>query len=301
MTDKATPLPPRRRLEPLQGGGLRVLAPAKINLNLLVAPRGQDGYHPLDSFVAKVTLYDEIELRPRPDGQIAFGCRGADCGKDEDNLALRAARLMRDFAPAAAGADIRLTKRIPPGAGLGGGSSDAAAVLAGLNELWNLSHSREQLMQAAERLGSDVPLFLGPPAARMTGRGQRIEEVQVHPFRAVLLMPGCPCSTAEVYQKFDLKPEPAASQLDARLLAGPPSGWRRLLQNQLCLPACNVSPKLAEVWRRLTGRGDQLVCLTGSGSTLFMLCDDDHEAAAVLAAIPQDLRPCCLVVRNNPW
>jgi len=288
------------RLESSQDGTLRVWAPAKINLNLLVGPKRPDGYHRLDSIVARITLYDEILVRRREDGRISFRCRGADCGADQDNLALRAARLLGERF-GAGGADISLIKHIPPGRGLGGGSSDAAAVLLAINELWDLGAGAEELCSLAGRLGSDVPLFVGPPAARMTGRGEVLQAIPVHPFAAVLVLPDFACSTGQVYRAFDAAPPPDGTQLDAALLREKPSRWRGLLENQLAPAAAKVAPRLGEMLDRLGNCLPQGVCLTGSGSAMFALCDDPAEAATVLARVPADVRSSCLVVRNNPW
>jgi 4-diphosphocytidyl-2-C-methyl-D-erythritol kinase len=305
-------LPAGPRLEE-SGGGLLVRAPAKINLDLLVGPRRADGYHDLDSLVAKVTLYDEVRLLPRRDGRIGFSCAGADCGADEDNLALRAARVLDEALPPGrgngVGVDIRLVKHIPPGKGLGGGSSDAAAVLVGLNRIWDLRLSPAELASLGPMLGSDVPLFFGPPALRMTGRGERIEPVTVHPFVAVLYVPAFSCSTADVYRAVDeatesgfQSPALARRDLDARVLSDqPPSQWRGLLRNDLSSAARLVQPELSRAWQNLAGRVAPPVLMTGSGSTLLVLCDDEDEARTVLAEMGEDLRPQCLVVQQNPW
>jgi 4-diphosphocytidyl-2-C-methyl-D-erythritol kinase len=291
------PLP---RAEALSGGGLLVCAAGKINLNLLVGPPREDGYHSLDSLVAKVTLYDEIELRLRSDGRIGFSCCGADCGEDEHNLALRAAKLLADGRDVP-GADIVLRKRIPPGKGLGGGSSDAAAVLRGLNELWRLGLSKGGLAALAAELSSDAPLFLGPPGARMTGRGERIESITVHPFLAVLWVSDLVCSTTAVYKTFDHSPAEMGKQLDPKLLAGPPSHWRGLLENQLAPAAEWLYPQLRRVREEISVAVSKPVCLTGSGSALFVLCNDLEEARQVLAASPERLRRDCIIVASNPW
>jgi 4-diphosphocytidyl-2-C-methyl-D-erythritol kinase len=306
----------RPQRQPIEGG-LRVWAPAKINLNLLVGPRRADGYHGLDSLVAKVTLYDRIDLHRRDDAQVTFACRkdradpaaAWDCGPDEQNLALRAARLLAGQG-AGGGADINLVKHIPPGAGLGGGASDAAAVLEGLNELWRLNRSPAQLSPLAESLGSDVPLFLGPPGLRITGRGEAVEPLRVHPFVAVLFLPDFSTATAAVYRAFDELggaqggPRRRGPAVQARLgleLRKPPSRWRQLLHNDLAGAAIRVCPPLGPLWRRLTAALELPVCLTGSGSALFVLCDGVAEAEAVCGRVPRDLGARWVVVRPNGW
>lgn len=309
MTTKTTnadwaALPARNQMEFRPGGALGIWAPAKINLNLLVGPRRPDGFHPVDSYVAKVTLYDQIDLAARADGQFALHCTGADCGHDHDNLALRAARLLAETFPRPDpfGVDITLTKHIPPGKGLGGGSADAAAVLAGLNEVWDMGLAADQLLPLAARLGSDVPLFLGPAAARMTGRGEIIAPAQIAPFLAVLFLSDCFCATAPVYRTFDQSPQPMAAQLDTSILASaPPSAWRARLQNQLFDPALAVCPALGQLWQELSAALPVPVHMTGSGSALFALFDDEKELAAATAALPQKFKDIATTVRANPW
>ena len=286
---------------PLDAPGLLLHAPAKINLNLLVSPRGRDGFHPIDSIVAKITLYDSIELRPRSDGQVVLTCSGADCGPPEHNLVTRAAGLMtagRDVC----GVDIKLNKVIPPGAGLGGGSSDAAATLRGLNEVWGLELGAADMGAMAGELGSDVPLFLGPPAARMTGRGECVERLEVGEFTAVLLMGSLVCSTVEVYKAYDRLGAGISEQLDAGLLAaGGPSLWRRRLENDLTEAALDVCRELSLLRSRVQAAVDIPVHMTGSGSAIFILCDDLAEARAVVSRFDDDLQDMCVIVGRNPW
>jgi 4-diphosphocytidyl-2-C-methyl-D-erythritol kinase len=176
-------------------------------------------------------------------------------------------------------------------------------VLAGLSDLWGAMPD-EGLAQLAASLGSDVPLFLGPATSRMAGRGEILAPIEIHPFVALLILPACECSTAAVYRAFD--EERAVSklmltgeQLDPKTLLRPPSHWRGLLRNDLARAARNVSPELAGLWDALSAAIPVPVCLTGSGSALFFLCDDEAEAASLLPGIR---RLCdCVVVRNNPW
>jgi len=292
----------RPRFERLAGSGLRVWAAAKINLNLLVRPRRPDGYHPLDSTVCRITLFDDVELRPRDDGRIRLTTDGADCGPDEDNLALRGARLLQKRAgEPVRGADICLHKRIPPGRGLGGGSSDAAAVLAGLNSLWELKLADSELAKLVGELGSDGPLFFGPPAARMTGYGQNVSPVEVYSFFALLHLPPFPCATPEVYRQYDESPPRPAEPLDAELFAQPPSTWRDKLVNQLADAAERLHPELGRLRRRLSEAAGIPASLTGSGSAIFLLCDDQAEADERVARIRGEAPGETLIVRRNPW
>ena len=304
MSDSSNTLvfPLRRpRIEPVDGGALRLAAPAKINLNLLVGGRQDDGFHTLDSYVAKITLYDELTLRRRRDARITLACSGADCGDEDRNLAVLAARALAGEADVG-GVDIDLVKRIPPGAGLGGGSSDAAAVLWGLRRLWRLELGDEDLAAVATSLGSDVPLFLAPAAVRMTGRGQHVEPADVHPFFALLFMPGIHCGTGEVYRAFDAAGGGTiGEQLAPSVLTAAPSGWRGLLRNDLASAAERIAPPLEELRRSIAERTRLPVCLTGSGSAMFILCDSPDEAAAASAALDETQRAICIPVSSNTW
>jgi len=297
QVDALKPQPPIRRV---QTNHLRLAAPGKINLNLLVGPRRGDGYHPIDSYVARITLYDLIDIRRRRDGAIVFSCQGADCGDDDANLALLAARALAE-GRSVPGAHIALRKSIPPGSGLGGASSDGAAVLNGLNVLWELSLPPEALAELAGRLGSDVPLFLGPPASRITGRGEQIQPLPVHPFLAVMYLPAVACQTSDVYAAYDRDQITVDQQLDAGLLQQAPSAWRGRLRNHLAPAALRTCRQLGDIWDALSRSIPQPVCLTGSGSGLFVLCDDPAEVRAVLACGGENLVDRRIVVQQNTW
>ncbi len=294
------PIPPRERLP---DGALRLCAPAKINLNLLVGPLGEDGFHPLDSYVCKITLYDSIDLFTDGGSEITLTCRGMDCGSDENNLALRAARELSAAVGKQTGARIVLDKRIPPGMGLAGGSSDAAAVLAGLNDLWGIGLAPGELAKIGVQLGSDVPLFLTDGAVRMRGRGERITPARIHDFYAILYLPDFTCATPEVYRRFDTQPRRVRrNQLPAELLASsPPSVWREMLVNDLATAAGALCPPLAEVRGLLREAAGIPVCETGSGSAMFMLCDDRREGRRVLATLPEKLARRCVAAAMHPW
>jgi len=294
------------------GGALIWLAPAKLNLSLKVLGARGDGFHELDSVAAKVTLYDELAFRPRDDGRIDLACSEFDCGPVEENLVFRAAEALRERAGAKAGADIRLVKRIPPGSGLGGGSSDAAAALKALTGLWGLSLSPAELAELAAALGSDVPLFLDGPAVRMRGRGQHCQPLRVRPFWALLVLPDLHCSAGEAYAAYDAlaaegRPSRAGgpavweSLVSAGQIDLPPSKWRDQLVNDLAPAAMRLRPELAEMRRRLALSVGEPVHVTGSGSGLFVLLDDEAGAGRALDAVPDGMRGRCRIVTLNSW
>src|SRR5215475_14377466 len=157
---------------------MQILAPAKINLSLKILGRRSDGFHELDTLIAPISLYDEIRIDKRPHG-IGFSCDDPSLPQDDDNLAVRAAKAFFETTKIEPAISIELKKKIPHGAGLGGGSSDAASVLLALNELFEAKLSREALAEMAKPLGSDVPFFLFQSAALCKGRGELVSPVKL--------------------------------------------------------------------------------------------------------------------------
>src|SRR5215831_14410834 len=175
-------------------------ASAKVNLSLEVLGKRPDGFHEIASVMHAVDLADRLTLEAAP--TVSFHADDPELPTDEGNLVVRAAALLREAAGVEAGAKIELRKRIPVAAGLGGGSSDAAAALWGLSRLWGLGWSRARLAELAVRLGMDVPFFLGPGPALATGRGERLEPLgRMGGYALVLVNPGVSVSTREVYAR----------------------------------------------------------------------------------------------------
>ena len=189
---------------------MKVFAPAKVNLGLRVLGTRADGFHALDSVVALLGFGDDVELEPAEtttlemvDDGVGLGALPTDI---ERNLAVRAERLLEREVGRPLPTRIRITKRIPLGGGLGGGSTDAAAVLRGMNDLWALGLSRERLCALGAELGSDVPLFLLDGTVRMTGRGETVERLPMDgapPLWLVLANDGSHCPTPQVYGAWD--------------------------------------------------------------------------------------------------
>jgi 4-diphosphocytidyl-2-C-methyl-D-erythritol kinase len=158
---------------------MQIAAPAKINLHLRVGPRRADGFHPLLSWMASIGLFDNLSLTEKSNG-VTLSCDDPTLPCDERNLAMRAALKLRRRLPAdGPGVSIHLEKRIPAGGGLGGGSSDAATTLLGLNQLWNAKQTIEQLSEIAGRLGSDVPFFIFGCSSICKGRGEAVRPLGV--------------------------------------------------------------------------------------------------------------------------
>ena len=238
-------------------------APAKLNLTLRVTGRRTDGYHLLDSVFCLIDLCDVIKLSVTERGLIRRLSQHQDMDEEQD-LCVRAARLLQEVTDCPYGVDIALQKRIPVGAGLGGGSSDAAIVLMALNRLWRLSLPKEELMTLGLRLGADVPFFVGGGGgARVTGIGECLEPVNL-PFREYLVVyPKIHISTAVVFKRYAL-----TRCGDSEIMGGEAD---RLASNDLVAPALACYPHFRAVFDALRSFED--VRMSGSGSSLFIPCE----------------------------
>src|SRR5262245_20200599 len=203
-------------------GRLVVHAPAKVNLFLAVRGKRSDGYHELETLMVAVAVYDTLVFQEDESGAIEFRSDDAAIPQGPQNLVVRSALLIREEAKATGrGAKIWLRKRIPVAAGLGGGSSDAAATLAALNALWKLGLSLPELAGLGARIGSDVPFFFHTPAAVGRGRGELLSPLAlVRPLHLVLVCPTEGLSTAQVYRNLESGDRLAAGQSSSEELAG---------------------------------------------------------------------------------
>ncbi len=239
---------------------ITVFAPAKINLILRILNRRPDGFHNLWSIMQTVALEDEVQIRLRPDRQgIQLRCDVTQLAADQSNLVYRAAIEVLARAQQSIGLDIDLRKRIPMGAGLGGGSSDAAATIIGLNCLLQLEWSPAQMADAGQLLGSDVPFFLFAPSAFVAGRGETVRPVVVEGARWVVLVnPGFGVNTKWAYQELAatrtavIPLSPVQRELDRQ------SGvsWVQLIdaaENDFEAPVFATHGKLREIKRNLAG------------------------------------------------
>lgn len=280
--------------------GAIVRAPAKINLFLRVTGRRPDGYHLLTTWMQKVALYDIIELTTCPEG-IVFRCSGEGVPGDCNNLVYRAADLFlqatrgRRDAPAS-GVAIQLTKHIPVAAGLGGGSSDAAATLLAMNGLFGRPLTPEELAGLGVRLGADVPFFLAEaPAALATGIGEILRPTPpLQGYSILLVNPGFPVSTRWVYQTFALTEKKDAGNLTnsqecvaGDMDSGNPGvmiGPDTVLINDLETVTVARYPLIARLKDELLWSGAAKALMSGSGPTVFGLFADHGKAEACRAA-----------------
>jgi 4-diphosphocytidyl-2-C-methyl-D-erythritol kinase len=266
--------------------GVWVRAPAKVNLFLEVLARRADGYHELATLMIAVSLYDTLEFTEGPSGATRLRCDHPSLSTGPDNLICRAVELVRRHSGRAGGVDIRLWKRVPMAAGLGGGSSDAAATLAGLNRLWKLGWDREELARLGAELGSDVSFFFAGSAAWCTGRGERIEPMRLgRRLDFVLVSPSVGLSTAEVFRGVTVPTEPISGEAVRRAAAaGDVRELGRLLHNRLQPEAERLCPDVAGLVTRLAGLGPAGQLMSGSGSSVFALCRDPGEALSLARA-----------------
>lgn len=268
----------------------RCPAPAKLNLYLHVTGRRNDGYHELETVFELIDLVDLLDFRSRDDGRIEMPTPlpGVD---PDDELCLRAARLLAEASGARAGVDISVRKRIPMGAGLGGGSSDAATTLLALNRLWGIGWPAQRLAELGLRLGADVPFFIHGLPAYATGIGERLEPIDTEglPTRHYLVvMPPVAVSTAVVFG------EPTLTRNSKPLKI---SGLSRGLEvfrgrNDLEAVACGRYPPIAvalEALRQAAAGIDperaDLVRMSGSGASVFMPVVDDEQGRRIRARI----------------
>ena len=265
---------------------LTVPAPAKLNLFLHVTGRRADGYHTLESLFVVLDHGDTIELSVRGDGVIDRRTDHSGIAPDQD-LAVRAARALQRASATALGVDIVLRKRIPPGGGLGGGSSDAASVLLGLNRLWQLDWPRPRLMALGLELGADVPFFVFGRSALARGIGEELVAVSVPLRWYAVVVPPVEVATATIFAAPELTRDTPSAKMDVFS-----EGYGR---NDLQPVAVARFPAIAEALAGLHERSTQ-ARMTGSGSCVYAPFATEAEAHAAFEARPPAM--CGFVARS---
>ena len=273
---------------------LSVFAPAKINLFLHVGEKRPDGYHALESLIAFAEAGDRLTFATADN--ISLSLTGPFAGKlppGDDNLVLKAARALASVGtqPAQKGAAITLEKNLPVASGIGGGSADAAAVLRGLNALWNLNLSQNALFEIAAQLGSDIPACLLSRPCWMEGRGERVTPLPALPkFPLILINPGVMVPTGPVFGSLN-----ARTGLGAKPPLGPIAtvwdlvGYLEGAVNDLEAPASRLAPDIEEALSALDREpGCVLAQMSGSGATCFGLFDQQQFAIGAAERIAQD-------------
>jgi 4-diphosphocytidyl-2-C-methyl-D-erythritol kinase len=245
---------------------MQVRCPAKVNLYLRVVGRRPDGYHEVVTVMQPLTLADTLTVSLAGEG-ISLSCDHPDLPRGEENLVWRAARQFQEETGLTPGVRLRLSKRIPVAAGLGGGSSDAAGTLLALNELAGKPLSPDHLHRLASCLGADAPFFLTREPAVGRGTGTQLSAVTLLPYWYLLVNPGVPLSTRWVYENLDLAGLPAPPATEA----WDPEHPETWVQNDLGTVALKRFPELAELLAGLSDAGAWCQGISGSGPTLFGL------------------------------
>jgi 4-diphosphocytidyl-2-C-methyl-D-erythritol kinase len=281
---------------------LKIEAPAKINLFLEVRDKRSDGYHNVVTILEPVNLFDEIILRDRPLSQSSptppAGAREIKIVSEhpalplgKENLAFQAASLLQEKFKIARSIQITIHKRIPLSSGLGGGSSDAAAVLLGLNKLWDLKLSYQQLLTFAHQLGADVPFFLRRKRALGKGRGDELELLPQGPkLYFILLSPALEISSEWAYKKLNYltKKTQSIRMILPALSSGNIKTIGSNLYNSLEAGVISRYPVIAEIKKRLLELGACGALMSGSGSSVFGIAEDRRSAEKIYSKIKGD-------------
>jgi len=265
---------------------MKLKSPAKINLFLHVVGQRADGYHLLESLLCPVGIFDTVTLTFGT-VDISVRCAHADVPEDETNLAYQAARFFYDAHEASTGVAIAIDKNIPAGAGLGGGSSNAATVLLGLNRFYNSPFGSRELMQMGVRIGADVPFFIRQKPALACGIGDQLSAYNgLKKLPLIVVYPGVPLSTATVYKK--LKYGLTKNEKINRYFTFKAGNFQipRDLVNDLEAPARALCPDIDRVKAVLSGAGANGILVSGSGSSVFGLFGESSRADAAAKEMP---------------
>ena len=265
---------------------LKFKTPAKINLGLHIHKKRDDGFHELETLFQMVAWFDEVELEETHENVELF-CDTPGIPNDETNLVVKAARLLQNRFPGkCGGVKIKLKKNIPSGAGLGGGSGNAAGVLLALNLLWDLKIPRDDLISMASELGSDVPFFLMSPCAIGAGKGEILQSIESPiSFYILMIYPGFPISTPWVYGNLKLKltkSENNISILKNSIMRSEFAQLGAALYNDLEPVVFKRYPELLRMKDELLNSGAEGALLSGSGSTVFGIFDNPEIAKKAL-------------------
>ncbi|MHC4203831.1 MAG: 4-(cytidine 5'-diphospho)-2-C-methyl-D-erythritol kinase [Planctomycetota bacterium] len=290
------------------GDGLLVLAPAKINLSLLIAGKRPDGFHDIETIMAKINWHDEILIQPGRQQGIELICRGPNWAPaGEDNLVYRAAKSLLKSCGLIPDVRITLTKNIPAGTGLGSASSDAAATLIGINHYFKLDLDRKNLFESATKLGSDVAFFLDGPLAFCTGKGEKVKKIdEIFNFLAILILPDVSISTKKVYANYRHNQE-LYKKLNIRIknhiLKNRIDLAVKMCTNMLAESCFDLEENLAELKKNIESLSVGPCCLSGSGSAMFCIIEsgDEDKARESVRELADKTGCKSIIVRNNRW
>lgn len=257
-------------------------APAKINLFLHVVGRRPDGYHLLQTVFRFLDFSDQLGFEVRTDGVIKLQTPIAGV-PEENDLCVRAARLLKQRSGTGQGVDIFLQKKIPMGGGLGGGSSDAATTLMALDQLWGINWSRNQLLELGLQLGADVPVFVFGESAFAEGIGEKLVPIRLPPAWYLILVPSVNVSTAEVFTSKELTRNTIPIKIPPFSIA---QG-----HNDLESVVCRMYPEVARCLEWLKQLENTTIArMSGSGACVFAEFATEHEAQAAFERVPDDMK-----------
>jgi 4-diphosphocytidyl-2-C-methyl-D-erythritol kinase len=273
---------------------VKIRAPAKINIGLRVIAKRVDGYHSIDTIMAPVSLYDEIYItkvaqKSQRRSLFTVTCDNPAIPGGAENLVYRAACLILDGIDIEQPVKIHIQKKIPVGAGLGGGSSDAAATLIGLNRFFRLNHSQQHLEELGLSLGADVPFFVGGKPARARGVGERLSAIKSLPWKwAVIMYPGFPIATGWVYRNFEAKLTKPIANTSIISPLKKQFGQRRFIVNDLETVTLARYPRIKSLKRKLIAEGAAEALMSGSGTAVFGLFYSRGNAARAFTRLQKE-------------
>ena len=288
---------PARGYHARMDSALGLPAPAKLNLFLHVTGRRADGYHTLQTVFQLIDLADWLDFERRGDGAIVR--EGDLLSLPNDDLAVRAARALQQATGCRFGATIRVSKRIPAGSGMGGGSSDAATTLIALNRLWNTGLDRQQLADLALELGADVPFFVHGRNAFAEGRGEQLTPLSLQPAHYAVIWPQVHVSTKEIFEDSGLTRNTKATKMSDFSAAADPVPQTLRERGETGTPVLFGANDLEAVARRRFPVIDQVLAhlarfgvarMTGSGSAVFAITANEDQARAAVADLPENWR-----------
>lgn len=264
---------------------------AKINIGLNIISKRQDGYHNIETLFQQIDLFDQIKVKRIPKFKIIIRSNNDKVSFNQDNICYKAVRLIQQTFRITEGVEIEIRKYIPISAGLGGGSSDAAAILKGLKRLWQLQMSRDDLQQIALKLGADVPFFLYGGTALASGIGEKLKPI-VLPFNfyCILIYPNIEISSTWAYKNFNFSLTKTKKSIKLAQIFSDQlhiSDLKHVLSNDLEEVVFRHYPVLNDMKQLLYRKGAFFACMSGSGSTIYGLFKKYSEAVVVMRSIPK--------------
>ncbi len=263
---------------------------AKLNLSLDVTGKRADGYHELDSIMQTISLADTVEIDRADETTVVFDVPDVDAVK---NTAYAAAQAFFTHTGIQGGTDIRIQKRIPRMSGMGGASADAAAVLIGLNRLFEARLNADILAQLGVKLGADVPFALTGGTARAKGIGEKLKVMRLKsPYHVVVVKPHAGVSTAEAFRRYKASAPINIGMVEFALLKGDVSLFEQYAGNALGIAALSIAPEIMKAAEALLAAGARKALMSGSGSTMFALFADEAAAHETASRIKGDFELC---------